>query len=276
AGYLSSGLGVGEAARQVIGALRAARLEVAPVGVVEQGEGGNRVDAELAVAEGEPRFPVNLVCVNADMLPVFADDVGPAFFEGRYTIGLWWWEVSAFPERWLDSFEHIDEVWAGSHHVADALAAVAPVPVVHVTVPGTVPPFVPRPRAELGLPEGFLFLFSFDHNSVFERKNPLGLIDAFTRAFEPGAGAALAIKAINGDQHAEHHRALLEAAAGHPDVHVVDRYVSRTEKDAMIDACDVYVSLHRAEGFGFPLAEAMWLGKPVIATGYAGNLDFMT
>jgi glycosyltransferase involved in cell wall biosynthesis/SAM-dependent methyltransferase len=273
AGYFSSVLGVGEAARQVIGALRAARLEVAPVGLVAE---GNRQDAELAVPEGEPRFPVNLVCVNADMLPVFADEVGPAFFDGRYTIGLWWWEVSAFPERWLGSFEHVDEVWAGSHHVADSLAAVAPVPVVHVTVPVTVPPFAPRSRAELGLPEGFLFLFSFDHNSVFARKNPLGLIEAFTRAFEPGQGAALAIKAINGDRHPEAHRALADAAAAHPDVHLIDRYVSRADKGAMIDACDVYASLHRAEGFGFPLAEAMWLGKPVIATGYSGNLDFMS
>jgi glycosyltransferase involved in cell wall biosynthesis/SAM-dependent methyltransferase len=273
AGYFSSVLGVGEAARQVIGALRAARLEVAPVGLVAE---GNRQDAELAVPEGEPRFPVNLVCVNADMLPVFADEVGPAFFDGRYTIGLWWWEVSAFPERWLGSFERVDEVWAGSHHVADSLAAVAPVPVVHVTVPVTVPPFAPRSRAELELPEGFLFLFSFDHNSVFARKNPLGLIEAFTRAFEPGQGAALAIKAINGERHPEAHRALAAAAAAHPDVHLIDRYVSRADKDAMIDACDVYASLHRAEGFGFPLAEAMWLGKPVIATGYSGNLDFMS
>ncbi|HEV7363924.1 MAG TPA: glycosyltransferase family 4 protein, partial [Solirubrobacteraceae bacterium] len=273
AGYFSSVLGVGEAARQVIGALRAARLEVAPVGLVAE---GNRQDAELAVPEGEPLFPVNLVCVNADMLPVFADEVGPAFFDGRYSIGLWWWEVSAFPDRWLGSFEHVDEVWAGSHHVADALAAVAPVPVVHVTVPVTVPPFAPRSRAELGLPEGFLFLFSFDHNSVFARKNPLGLIEAFARAFEPGQGAALAIKAINGERHPEAQRALAEAAAGHSDVHLIDRYVSRADKDAMIDACDVYASLHRAEGFGFPLAEAMWLGKPVIATGYSGNLDFMS
>ncbi|MDX6660122.1 MAG: hypothetical protein QOJ55_944, partial [Solirubrobacteraceae bacterium] len=118
--------------------------------------------------------------------------------------------------------------------------------------------------------------FSFDHNSVFARKNPLGLIEAFTRAFEPGQGAALAIKAINGERHPEAHRALADAAAAHPDVHLIDRYVSRADKDAMIDACDVYASLHRAEGFGFPLAEAMWLGKPVIATGYSGNLDFMS
>src|SRR5205814_3321873 len=158
AGYFSAVLGVGEAARQVIGALRTAGLEVAPVGLVEE---GNSRDAELEVPEADARFPVNLLCVNADMTPVFADDVGPGFFDGRYTIGLWWWEVSAFPEQWLGSFDHVDEVWAGSHHVADALAAVAPVPVVHVTVPVTVPPFAPKSRAELGLPDGFLFLFSF-------------------------------------------------------------------------------------------------------------------
>src|SRR5204863_7398170 len=134
-----------------------------------------------------------------------------------------------------------------SHHVADALAAVAPVPVVHVTVPVTVPPFAPKPRAELGLPDGFLFLFSFDYNSGFARKNPLGLIDAFTRAFDPGEGAALGIKAINGERHPEARRAVTEAAAADPDVHLVDHYFSRADNDARSGARDAYPSLQRGE-----------------------------
>ena len=219
---------------------------------------------------------MNLVCVNADALPEFATRAGSGLFEERYSIGMWWWEVNEFPDRLADAFKYVDEVWVGSHHVADAIASVSPVPVVKVTVPLSMPPVKEMSRGELGLPEDFLFLFSFDYHSVFERKNPLATVEAFKRAFPgPGSGASLVIKSINGEAYPEQHAKLLAAAGEHPDVHVVDRYVSFEEKNAMAAACDCYVSLHRSEGFGFTMAEPMYLGKPVIATGYSGNTDFM-
>jgi SAM-dependent methyltransferase len=131
-------------------------------------------------------------------------------------------------------------------------------------------------REDLGLPGGFVFLFVFDYHSVFERKNPLGLVEAFEQAFPEDSGASLVLKSINSEQHAEEHERLLQAAEGHPDIYVIDRYVTAAEKNAMFASCDCYVSLHRSEGFGNTLAEAMYLGKPVIATGYSGNMDFMT
>jgi hypothetical protein len=160
--------------------------------------------------------------------------------------------------------------------VADALAAVSPVPVVRVTTPVEVPSFDPLPRDHFGLPEGFLYLFVYDYNSVFARKNPLGVIDAFSQAFEPGEGPALALKCIGQERHPEQHQQVLAAAAERPDVHVLDRSLPGAEKDALIASCDCFVSLHRSEGFGIALAEAMALGKPVVATGYSGNLDYMT
>jgi hypothetical protein len=255
AGYFTSVLGVGEVARQVVEALERQNVAVSPVGLVAshspQGERAPRGDSPAYAS-----FPINLVAVNADVFPAFVDDMGPDFFAGRHTIGLWWWEVSEFPDRWLSSFESVDEVWAGSRHVADAVAAKSPVPVVKVTVPVDVSPFEPRSRAELGMPEGFCFLFSFDYNSVFERKNPLAAIEAFALAFEPGSGASLVLKCINGERDPENHERLLAAAARHPDVHVIDHHVSREEKDAMHAACDCFLSLHRAEGFGLGLPSA--------------------
>jgi glycosyltransferase involved in cell wall biosynthesis/SAM-dependent methyltransferase len=275
AGYLGSVLGVGEAARQVIAALQAGGTPVAVHNLIPA---RSRQDGALAPADGSGgrRHPINLICVNADALPAFADEAGTEFFKARYSIGLWWWEVSQFPERWLAAFNHVDEVWAGSRFVADALAQVSPVPVVHITQPVVVGQPPPIDRATLGLPEGCVFLFSFDYESVFERKNPLAVIEAFTAAFEPGSGAALVIKSINHEHDAASHERLRIAASRHPDVQLIDRYVSREERDALTAACDCYVSLHRSEGFGFTVAEAMALGRPVIATAYSGTMDFTT
>ncbi len=116
----------------------------------------------------------------------------------------------------------------------------------------------------------------FDFHSVIERKNPIGVIEAFRKAFAPESGASLVIKCINRETQPDEYDRLRFAARGHPDVHIIDRYVSAQEKDAMLAASDCYVSLHRSEGFGLTPAEAMYLGKPVIATGYSGNLDYMT
>ncbi len=274
AAYFRSVLGVGEHARLILEGLRSAGVPVATLGLVAAGT-EQLDDVAVSVGEDAPH-PINLISVNADVLPAFATQVGHAFFQGRYSIGLWAWEVTPFPERYLDAFDHVDEVWVLSEHVRQAVQPLSPVPVLTVPLPIELPPFERRSRAELGLPEGFLFLFVFDYDSVIERKNPLGLIEAFAQAFEPGEGAKLAIKTLNGDRHPEARARVAEAAAAHPDVQLVEQVLPREEKDALIDACDCYVSLHRAEGFGITIAEAMWLGKPAIATGFSGNVDFMT
>ena len=274
AGYLQSELGVGEVARQAIEALDHAGVASLPVSVSAP---MSRAGHDFAhVAPYAESYPVNLICVNADMLPDFAGRVGSDFFNRRHSIGWWWWEVADFPDRWLGSFRYVDEVWAGSAYVADALAAVSPVPVLHVPTPVARPITGAFSRAELGLPEGFLFLFTYDFHSVFARKNPLGALQAFLRAFPEPGRASLVLKSINAEHHAFEHGQLLAAAAGHEHVHLIDRYVSPIQKNQFTAACDAYVSLHRSEGFGFGMAEAMLLGKPVIATGYSGNLDFMT
>jgi hypothetical protein len=167
-------------------------------------------------------------------------------------------------------------VWAPSAHVAGAIAAVSPIPVTTTRIPVELPPILPRSREELGIPNDFVFLFSFDYRSVFERKNPLATIGAFTSAFGTHEGANLVLKCINADADPVNHNRLRVAAAEHPKVHVIDSYLSPQEKDALTAACDCYVSLHRSEGFGYTMAEAMYCGKPVIATGYSGNLEFMT
>jgi glycosyltransferase involved in cell wall biosynthesis len=275
AGFLQSELGIGEAARGLISGLDAARVPVLPVhGDWRPSSRQEHVYAMFDTDAAE--FPINIVCVNADVLSHWAAQAGKGFFDGRYTIGFWWWEVLAFPPEWLPAFDLVDEVWVATQHVADALMPVSSVPITKVVMPVSAPAFTRHSRHELGLPEGFLFLFLFDHHSIFERKNPLATIEAFKRAFPAGSGASLVVKSINHDHHLPAHEKLLLAASEHPDVHIIDRYVSADEKNSMIASADCYVSLHRAEGFGLTPAEAMCMGKPVIATRYGGNLEFMS
>jgi glycosyltransferase involved in cell wall biosynthesis len=275
-GHFRSELGIGEAARQVIVALDAVAVPVQAVRGTTQplSRQGHAFDA---VDNREAQFGTNVICVNADMLPDFAGGAGRQFFANRYNIGLWFWEVSRFRTEWQGSFALLDEVWAPTAHIADALAPVSPIPIVPMRIPVQMASVVPRSRAELGVPEGFFFLFSFDYLSVFERKNPLGVVEAFTRAFPAGrAGPSLVLKCINAEHDPGNHAKLLAAAGESESIHVIDRYLDPADKDSLMATCDCYVSLHRSEGFGLTMAEAMYVGKPVIATGYSGNLDFMT
>jgi glycosyltransferase involved in cell wall biosynthesis/SAM-dependent methyltransferase len=283
AGFLRSGLGLGEAARLYVEALEAAGVPVhtttvdieMPTVVDSEGRTARKKTVEFEDVEHAGDLPVSLICVNAPELAHFRAQVGDGFFDRARNIGSWAWEVDKVPQEWLPMFGYVDEIWVYSHFVAHNLADAASVPVVRVPLP-IVEPTVDGPPPDFGLPEKFTFLFMFDFFSTLQRKNPLGLISAFTRAFAPGEGPQLVLKSFNGDYKPERLAEVRRAAAGHPDIHIVDRYVTGREKDALVAACDCYVSLHRAEGFGLTLGEAMVLGKPVIATGFSGNTDFMT
>lgn len=273
-GYLSSERGVGEVARQITSALRG---DDVPVAEIDAPAEPDKIPGALGKLGFEDYpYDFNLLCVNADMLPFVARGLGPRFFECRHSAGLWFWEVSHFPEQLRRAFDNVDEVWVASEHVAEALRPLSSTPVQTIRIP--IVPGQPdgASRAELGMPDGFCFLFLFDYRSVFRRKNPLGLVEAFCKAFEPGSGRSLVIKSVCGDEFPAERRALAAAVADRPEIHLIEDTITTGMKDAMIASCDCYVSLHRSEGLGLTMAEAMYFGKPVIATAYSGNLDFMT
>jgi SAM-dependent methyltransferase len=159
--------------------------------------------------------------------------------------------------------------------VQEIISNVSPVPVVRMPLPIVAPP-AGGDLSGLHLPDGFTFLFLFDFYSTLARKNPLGLVEAFTRAFEAGEGPQLVLKSHNGDFKPDRLARLHDAVGDRSDIHIVDRFLSGSDMAALMRRADCYVSLHRAEGFGLTLGETMALGKPVIATGFSANLDFMT
>jgi glycosyltransferase involved in cell wall biosynthesis len=150
------------------------------------------------------------------------------------------------------------------------------VPVVPM-LPGVVlPPFERKPRSAFGLRDDrFVFLFTFDLFSTLARKNPLGLIAAFRKAFGREEPVELVVKVSRGDAMSTDF-AVLKAACDVNGVTLLNSVLPRNDLLALMACADCYVSLHRSEGLGLGLAESMLMGKPVIGTGYSGNLDFMT
>ena len=274
--YADAELGVGEAGRRAATGVLATGV---PVELV-----GTRLGT-LSRATHQPRFDVTdslnfenvLTCVNADQLPAIADAFGLSSLRGLHA-GLWFWELQDFPDSLSGSLTLVHEVWVASEFTQRAIQAKTDRYVRLVNLPIEIPT---RPtgftRRSLGMPEGkFIFLTNFDYLSVPDRKNPFGAIRAYNSAFGPDDGAVLIVKSINGHHHPKERRNLLAAAAGRPDVILMDQYVSTAEMKGMIEVSDCFVSLHRSEGYGLNLADAMAHGTPTIATAYSGNLNFMT
>ena len=274
-GYFKAELGIGEAARLLHQAFNAANV---PCCAIDYDATQSRRSHPFEIQDGvRPTHDVNVICVNADRTPGVVNQVGPQFLRGRYNVGYWFWELEQFPSPLHRAFDVVDEVWVATRFVADSVRRVGrrPVHVIPLAL-STASTVAGLTRADLQLPSGFLFLFMFDFFSIIERKNPHGLVEAFKAAFRPNEGPTLVIKTINGDRRLGDLERLKVTAADRPDILIIDGYYSVEERNSLLNLCDCYVSLHRSEGLGLTMAEAMRLAKPVIATGYSGNMDFMT
>lgn len=273
-GYLRSEHGVGEAGRLLLTALQAADVEVSTV-TSSRSLSRQRIDHDDGP---KPDHNVRILAINADQTAIVASDVGLDQLENSYVIGQWFWEIECFPDHWNEAFSIVDEVWTATDFVANAVREVAPRNVVVNTMP------IPLTRtstgsdltrAHYGIDDRFLFLFSFDMLSIYLRKNPAAVVEAFTGAFSEDDGCQLVVKCMNGDKDLNSLEHLRWLARSRPDIRIIDEYYTREEAANLIDLADCYVSLHRSEGLGLTMAEAMCAGVPVIATGYSGNVDFM-
>jgi glycosyltransferase involved in cell wall biosynthesis len=273
AGYLTTESGMGEAARLTIRSLHEAGI---PISLNNVESRLRMQDSSVSGFSDANPHPFNLVHLNADNMEWFASSRGADYFRDRYTIGYWFWELSEFRRDWMPAFDYVDEVWTATEFGRAAIAPRSPIPVVCIPLPILPPPATHHGRSPFGLPDDeFVFLFTFDVSSQMARKNPIGLIRAFRRAFPSPQGVRLVLKLTNAEYDRSAVRDLQDEAAAAGAL-VLGGYLSRQDLGSLMRCADCYVSLHRSEGFGIGIAEAMALGKPVIATAYSGNMDLMT
>ncbi|HEX2770782.1 MAG TPA: glycosyltransferase, partial [Geobacteraceae bacterium] len=274
-GFFYGEFGVGVAARNYAHAFTSASIPHVLHNVAVAGQRFN--DRTFTDFAQDNPYLINLVHVNADLTEAVTGTMDAGFFADHYNIGLWVWELERFPEQWHRHFERYHEIWVPSEFCRQAVAAVSPVPVVTMPHPIVLDKGKATPnRKQFTLPgDDFVFLFVFDYLSVFQRKNPLAVVEAFKSAFSRQDKATLVIKCINAHYSQDMARLLEESAKGGK-IRFINRHLDNDEMLSLMASADSFVSLHRSEGFGLGIAQAMYLGKPVIATAYSGNMDFMT
>lgn len=284
-GYVRGEFGLGESSRAQIRSIKAGDVPHT-ICNIDSSSHGNNDNTFASEFTNENPYAINLLNFNAEAMPEFLDNIGEEYLKGKYNIGYWAWELPTFPPEWEWLFQYYDEIWVPSGYCSEALSVVSPVPIVKIMHSINLPA-AKLTREETVFPDGlggemsypkdkFIFLFMFDFHSTLARKNPLGVIEAFKRAFRStNQDVTLMIKFSNSKHYPAELELVKEAASSHPSIQFIDARLPKDVVNALFYNCDCYVSLHRAEGFGLTMAEAMYYGKPVIATGYSSNVEFM-
>lgn len=279
-GFLTAELGVGESARCMVRAADAAAIPSALVPLKLNCK--NRMGEQTFAGRLQDENPYDVNVVHID--PPASRDIdhhhGKGFRAGKYNIAYFAWELPEFPDTWVPSFDYFDEVWCPSDFTSAAIAMKSPLPVI--TMPHSMivtPPAgtTAELRDKLRLPrDPFLFLTLFDLNSYSARKNPRAVIEAFRLSRLAGCGAALVLKVQNVAGNEADFAALQASVSDLPGTVLLTETLSRADITALEAACDVFVSLHRSEGYGLAVAECMALGKPVISTDWSATAEFVT
>jgi glycosyltransferase involved in cell wall biosynthesis len=270
-GHFSDTSGLAEATRSTVRCLGASGLQISTLDVGPSAASSEEFEPALL----DHTLPFRVTVVHDNVAHAVDEpelySLGPST---GYKVGFWYWELADLPASCVPAFDLVDEVWVPSYFVQHALQPHTDKPVT--LVPPSLDFQVPNrgDRQAFGLPEDrFLFLTMASVHSVLERKNPLAVIKAFEMAFTSQDPVGLVVKITDLHRRPDVAEVIRAAAARIPVYLLTDR-LSRDENLTLLASVDAYASLHRSEGFGLPIAEAMALGKPVVATAYSGCLDF--
>ena len=295
-GFAFGELGIGEDLRMAVEACELAGIPYRVINV-DVGEGARQADqalkAHVEKAGDAAPYPINIFCLPGfDTISRIFLKWGGDYFKDHYNIGWWPWELSVWPSAWKEAFTLMDEIWAGSEFSRQMYQQSTKLPTQYMPLAVSVDRGHVLSRDRFKLPKSsFLFLFVFDFNSHLARKNPQAVIKAFHAAFpqhpkiqnqqaknrraQNQQDARLVLKVMNPKHENKEWQRFLSTCQEDTRIHLIHETLDRPDILGLIECCDAYVSLHRCEGFGRTLAEAMCYGKPVIATNYSGNADFM-
>ena len=275
-GFPKSEFGVGEVTRTTILALHEAGCQVEGIDLENRSSShpgkDKTVDDYLSKVS---RQKINILSAPIHFPGVMlTEGYSLSFFEKRYFIGYAPWEFNQWNPRYDFSYRFYDEIWAPTRFVEEAFSGKG-IPVTYLPYAVVLGSFSSKSRSELSLPhDQFLFFAMFDFNSSIERKNPIATVRAFRKAFSKNESVGLVIKASYANESNAKWIEFLKEIDGDPRIQILNQVMARSELSALMNEMDAFVSLHRSEGFGLGLAEAMLLNKPVIATQYSGNVDF--
>jgi glycosyltransferase involved in cell wall biosynthesis len=275
-GFVTTESGVGEASRGLIRGYMSAGIDLQIYDYrASPSRKENKEFADLVRSSAMP-MDIAHVCVNADgMDTFFRSKLGQIASEAKYKIGTWYWELEEFPDEWTFNQHYIDEIWVATAFVANALKKKINIP-IHV-IPPSVSFSVDSKynRKFWGIPEKKkVIMSSLDALSYLSRKNSVGLISVFSKlALTKDANEYHIVMKVHNLSEADERRIREEIKT--PNITIFNKTMTTEENYGLLACADVYVSLHRSEGLGFPILEAMKLGIPVVATGYSGNVDYM-
>ena len=277
AGEIGLPSGLGESARVLAVGLRRLGL---PTWSMDTGFPGSGMAPPAALPDDLPAAAPLLLHVNPPLVPYALLRLPRRLLRGRRVIGYWAWELPVMPPEWLQARRFVHEVWATSRFTAAALAPLERVGIKVRAVPIPLALTPPQPsrldRAAFGLPEAaVVVLVSANLASSFVRKNPLAAVAAHRAAFGGRADRILVLKIGNPTHFPDDMAQIQAAVAGAPNIRLLTEMMPMADAHALTAACDIVLSMHRSEGFGLVPAEAMLLGRAVVATGWSGNMDFM-
>jgi len=277
-GYINKSFGLGVAVRSNICAFEAAEIpyivNYVYFDISKEIKDGDYHHENLA---NDNPYSVNLIQINFDNLDRFINEKDKSYFKNKYNIGYWAWELDDLPDEAKIYFNFLDEIWVPSNYCAESISKSSPLPVIKVM--HSIPTYnKPYDRTTFNLPkDAYIFLTMFDYHSTIERKNPIGTIDAYEMAFgKNNPDVLLVVKTSIGNKFPEERKKILSRTSVNTSIILIEEILDDDKLYSLMNVCDSFVSLHRAEGFGLTMAEAMSFGKPVIATAYSANTEFMT
>jgi len=275
-GYLTAASGLGASARLCHDALRAAGMPVMGVDLTREfRQDGSRVP--FSFVDGRThRGPATVILhVNAPLVPLAMWWLGSTFVRDKFVVAYWAWELPVAPDEWRAGLRFVHHILVPSTFTSNAVRELRPTQPVDVLVHPVVGP-EPAKSSSLPIDKPFTVLVVFNMASGFQRKNPMASVAAFKTAFGEDAAARLIIKLQNPASYPEGAEQLRRAAASQGNIDIDDRNLPQEEMAELFARCDVVLSLHRSEGFGLVIAEAMLAARPVVATNWSGNTDFLT